>query len=202
MTIHGLKPETTYHFRVHSSTSPGLPSISGLQNFTTPSRKTTSFLEWILPSAFAQSFSTPLLITNISISQVTERSVMITWETNRPSDTLLEYSALQSPSETKGFSHPPLKPREKSGIESCYECHPKEKLGVTHPVGVRLKPGMKKNRDLPLGERETILCTTCHNPHGSKEKYLARKDWKRELCISCHDISIPAASQKAGPIRR
>ncbi len=51
-------------------------------------------LEWVIPPAIAQFSSSPLFISNIAISQVTERDVMITWETNRPCDSLLEYQAV------------------------------------------------------------------------------------------------------------
>jgi predicted CXXCH cytochrome family protein len=136
----------------------------------------------------AQPISPPLYITNINISEVTDKSAVITWETNRPSDSLVEYEVVQPASTGKAFVHPSLKTKEKTGVESCYGCHPKEKLGLSHPVKVSLRLGMKKPMDLPLGEREDVLCTTCHDPHGGNQKYLVRKDRKRELCISCHDL--------------
>ncbi len=194
MTIRALRPGTTYYFRVHSGTPSGYHSTSSTLTFTIPSSKTSFFFQkqfsvfkWLTHLALAQSSSSPLFITKISISRVTEKTAMITWETNRPTDTLLEYQAIQQVQETKQFIHPILRNKETVGLETCYGCHPKEKLGVSHPVRVRLRPEMMKPKDLPLGEKGTILCTTCHDPHGGSQRFLVRKDRKRELCISCHD---------------
>lgn len=193
VVIHGLRPATTYFYRVCSATPSGCLATSDLNTFATPSKKISfyflkimSVLEWMIPPAIAQFSLSPLFISNITISEVTEKSVMITWETNRPSDTLLEYKPVQPEQETNQFVHPPLKLEEESGIETCYGCHPKQKLGPSHPVQVSIPAEMKKPRDLPLGEGERILCTTCHDPHGRDKKFLVRKDRKRELCISCH----------------
>lgn len=194
INIHGLRPGTTYYYRVESTAPSGCCTASETKSFTTPSSKMSLIFQkkfpiydWIIPSVIAQSISTPLLITNISISRITDRSGVIIWETNRPSDTLLEYQALSSKEQTNNFLHPPMKKKERSGLEACYGCHPVEKLGKSHPVKVNIRKELRKPSDLPLGEKEVILCTTCHDPHGCNQRFLVRKDRKRELCISCHN---------------
>jgi predicted CXXCH cytochrome family protein len=194
VSIHGLRPGITYYYRVHSTTPPGCCAASEPRTFKTPSSKITLLFEkrlllyeWLLPSAIAQSFSAPLLITHIAVSKVAERRATITWETNRPSDTHLEYQAQTSKEDSANFLHPPMKKKEKAGLEACYSCHPKEKIGKSHPVKVTIHKALRKPQDLPLGEGEVILCTTCHDPHGCNQRFLVRKDHKRDLCISCHN---------------
>lgn len=51
--------------------------------------------------------------------------------------------------------------------EQCMGCHPQEKLGRSHPVGVNpvdAIPSIDVPEDLPL-ENELISCGTCHQPH-------------------------------------
>jgi len=80
--------------------------------------------------------------------------------------------------------HPYMKPLNWSGIDACYQCHKKSMLGVSHPVGVPLKPNMALKNDLPLAAG-VMTCATCHNPHGSPYPYRLRK-YGEALCLSCH----------------
>lgn len=52
--------------------------------------------------------------------------------------------------------------------ESCMNCHTGEKLGRSHPVGIRADvrfPEMEIPENLPVNADELITCGTCHNPH-------------------------------------
>ncbi len=80
--------------------------------------------------------------------------------------------------------HPVLNSPLKASLEVCYRCHPDQKSGVTHPVKVPLKKGMKKT-DLPL-EGGLVTCISCHVPHSGNMPYLLRKE-NTALCLSCHD---------------
>ncbi len=60
-----------------------------------------------------------------------------------------------------------------SVVDACRICHPPQKMGRSHPVGMdprRGRAGTKIPAQLPLqareGERgELMTCGTCHNPH-------------------------------------
>lgn len=66
--------------------------------------------------------------------------------------------------------------------ESCMDCHTGEKIGYSHPVGVRAEerfPDMVIPEDLPVNVDEQITCGTCHNPHldsYSTERFVGRQD--------------------------
>ena len=77
---------------------------------------------------------------------------------------------------------------EDLGIDRCYNCHPNEKLGVSHPVGVYPSERIQIPEELPMGADNKLLCITCHIPHGSDEEYLGRKPVSAQLCITCHGI--------------
>ncbi|MFV1951866.1 MAG: cytochrome c3 family protein [Nitrospinota bacterium] len=81
-----------------------------------------------------------------------------------------------------------LKSREEAGIDSCmeFECHPTNRLGVSHPVRIYPKGKTRIPSDLPTGERGMLTCTTCHEPHGSNTRYFIRKKILRDLCVACH----------------
>lgn len=71
-----------------------------------------------------------------------------------------------------------------SSITVCIECH---NQGASHPVNVRAKKkGIIIPDILPTIEKGLMTCVTCHNPHGSKNEYLARFKFNRDLCIKCH----------------
>jgi len=53
-------------------------------------------------------------------------------------------------------------------IENCMSCHTSDKIGRSHPVGVRAAkqfPDMRIPENLPVDKDERITCGTCHNPH-------------------------------------
>ena len=81
-----------------------------------------------------------------------------------------------------------LKSREKAGIDSCmeFECHPSDRLGVSHPVRIYPKGNTRIPSDLPTAERGMLTCTTCHEPHGSNTRLFIRKKILHDLCVACH----------------
>lgn len=72
-------------------------------------------------------------------------------------------------------------------IDACYQCHPAEDLGVSHPVGVRPGPKTAIPDDLPTLEGGVLTCVTCHSPHGGVRRYFARKETSKDICVSCHE---------------
>ena len=92
-------------------------------------------------------------------------------------------------SEGKRKSHKPgFRIGKELCIDLCYECHPPDALGVSHPVGVSPKDGKTRvPKDLPTLAGGIITCITCHHGHGGNLRYFARKRVSREICNSCHD---------------
>ncbi|MGA1839422.1 MAG: cytochrome c3 family protein [bacterium] len=76
--------------------------------------------------------------------------------------------------------------RDEIGIGVCYKCHPKEKLGISHPVGIYPSGKIRVPDVLPTGTEGRLLCITCHSAHGSDEEYIGRKPVSAQLCIACH----------------
>ncbi len=104
----------------------------------------------------------------------------------------------------------------RDAVSLCLECHGDKDLSTLHPVDIR--PGARVPDDLPLDERGTIHCATCHDPHGPHEAdepyvspslaerlvslvtgrkryrtfYLRRPNDRGQLCLGCHDGGILA----------
>jgi hypothetical protein len=62
----------------------------------------------------------------------------------------------------------------------CYDCHEKEHLGRTHPVGskpsAKYGPRMRVPDDFPMNDDGKMMCLTCHFAH--KAPYLSTtKTW-------------------------
>jgi DmsE family decaheme c-type cytochrome len=69
--------------------------------------------------------------------------------------------------------------RERTVHETCFGCHPAQRLQF------------RKRSHMPLFEGK-IECTDCHDPHGSVADPLLRADSINELCTGCH-------AEKRGP---
>jgi len=86
--------------------------------------------------------------------------------------------------EKKIKDHPKINSLKWSSIDACYTCHPKNRLGVSHPVNVPLSKNISIDKDIPL-QNGVVTCASCHNPHGSLyPSYLRKKG--EALCLSCH----------------
>lgn len=87
--------------------------------------------------------------------------------------------------ETQGDKHGSgLLAQKVSAIEACVNCHPQ---GTSHPVGVNARSkDTVIPRHLPTLSGGVIVCITCHLPHGGEQKYFARMNFQRDLCIECH----------------
>jgi predicted CXXCH cytochrome family protein len=77
-----------------------------------------------------------------------------------------------------------LKKKRELSIDACVErCH---KQDASHPVGVSARGNIRIPDNLPTSDGKVITCITCHMPHGGKERYLARMNFERNLCVLCH----------------
>ena len=76
ITLTGLTPTTTYHFRVASTDEVGNgPTVSGDNTFTTT----------------ATPDRTPPIITNLRVDGITDVYALVLWETNEPADSYVHY---------------------------------------------------------------------------------------------------------------
>lgn len=88
---------------------------------------------------------------------------------------------------TADDSHVALREGVELTINACYQCHPVDSLGVSHPVGVRPSAKTTIPDDLPTLEGGMVTCVTCHTPHGGERRYFARKEITKDICVSCHE---------------
>jgi len=92
-----------------------------------------------------------------------------------------------------GNSIPSLSPNPASGTgwlvtpveELCIICH--EDMSVDYAEENEL------SIHFPVAEG---MCITCHNPHRSRYEHLLNTNSARELCLQCHDESIPAGEDE------
>lgn len=85
---------------------------------------------------------------------------------------------------------------------ACSDCHklhvsPLQKVGHDQQINLCLSCHKKIKSEIsslsrhPLLEKK-VVCTDCHNPHGSMTSHLLKKESVRETCASCHN-------EKGGP---
>jgi predicted CXXCH cytochrome family protein len=77
-----------------------------------------------------------------------------------------------------------LKNQREISVNTCLEkCH--RQNTVSHAFNIPIRRNMDVPDEIPLFDGKIITCITCHLPHGSKVKYLARMDFGK-LCPICH----------------
>jgi hypothetical protein len=86
VTLTGLTKGTTYNFRVKSTDSDGRTSVSPNYTFTTTDS------------------TAPPVISNIQVSNITSNGATITWTTNQPSNSVVEYGKTTSYGSSKSDS--------------------------------------------------------------------------------------------------
>jgi len=65
-------------------------------------------------------------------------------------------------------------------VALCVSCHPQSTVGYSHPVGARFVDPITKG---------PLTCTsTCHDPHGSQNRFLGRIADGARLCLACHPV--------------
>jgi len=90
----------------------------------------------------------------------------------------------ESASEEEKHGNNGLKSQREAEISTCLEkCHKEDSR--SHIVGISIRRNMDVPNEIPLAEGKIITCITCHMPHGSKLRYLARVDFDK-LCVLCH----------------
>ncbi len=179
--ISNLAKDATYYYRVISLDVCGNKSVSPPKSFkVVPYQAEPEVVNSSEPEGI-------LKIRDLKVSRTSDGRVVLFWLTTRLAQGKVELRKVRKEAKgQEGHANIVLKGAKESGLDSCYHCHPSEKLGISHPVGVPLGKNMKVPSGLPLAEGNIVICTSCHNAHGSKYRYYLRKSRGRELCISCH----------------
>ncbi len=84
---------------------------------------------------------------------------------------------------------PGLRNEIETGLASCQECHSGDEhrgRARAHPFGsVDWSKGAVRASELPLASGSEIMCSTCHEAHGSNQVFMLRKS-EGDLCSACH----------------
>jgi predicted CXXCH cytochrome family protein len=129
----------------------------------------------------------PPKVSGLKVFRVGKRFA-VKWSVNKAASTTVEYA--EDITEEERLSKDPHSPGRNGFIETgyykCLACH----QGVVHrklahPTGKVGWKGYKTPQDLRLGVGDTLLCGTCHMPHGGVRGELLQKE-HQELCTSCH----------------
>ena len=81
----------------------------------------------------------------------------------------------------------------------CYTCHRTDgkdahffEPGKSHPINVAPSKKTKIPAELPLtfvkGIGRVMTCTTCHNPHNRKPRFLRIPKAQNRICLACHQF--------------
>jgi predicted CXXCH cytochrome family protein len=127
-----------------------------------------------------------LSVENAEFFRIEKKDGIFLWvKANRPSYCSVYFS--ESSKEIKKAIHH-FTPGRHATIEVCEGCHT---FTVSHPVGIKATTEqVKVPDDMFTIEDGIITCATCHSPHGGDRPFLARFDFKKDLCLKCHDESI------------
>ena len=194
VTLYNLVAGKEYHFYVASRDMFGNEVVSEDMIFNTATISKTYELEDI---TIRKGGAVELAVNKMDFFLLNS-ALGLHLETTKPANVTVEYVKVEDPTvpnepqiEPASVLRKPYPSELRSGkelaINACYNCHPLEELGLTHPVGVALKRTTKIPKDLPTLKGGIITCVTCHDAHGASRPYLARKDMTRDICISCHD---------------
>ena len=193
VNIHELEAGKDCWFRVRSEDIFGNESVSAGLVFNTGNVSPASDVE----QERAGTEEAIVLAVNKSETFVLNSDLGLGFELTKPANMRVEYVKAQdvaSESEpqvqaatTPEGTHAELREGKELAIDVCYQCHPPRDLGVSHPVGVAVKETTRVPEDLPTLEGGVITCVTCHDVHGGRRQYFARKKITKDICVSCHE---------------
>ena len=186
--LNELEEDEIYQFRVESRDIHNHSTVSSLHSLK------VSEIAATVEKNMETIPSSPAIVGEFEILRTGPSRVAIYWQTNIPTSFCFEWQEMKKKLQANqkkvlkeekihGLG---LRDNEALGINSCYGCHPPNILGLSHPVGVYPKGDIEIPDDLPTAEGGMLTCITCHYPHGSNQKFLARKKIAKELCQSCH----------------
>ncbi len=190
LKLNNLEHNRIYHYRVISSDSFENKVISRDYTFNTSNAfnydyTTNAQREDIIRPDFKD-----IKILGVKTKKDLKSDIAIYFSTSSEVSSAVEYTEKKEAGKGAGLitgekphSEIILKNRKESGIDACVTCHTQ---GASHPVGVTSKGNIRIPNSLPTAEGNIMTCVTCHTPHGGKAKYLARIDFKMDICVLCH----------------
>jgi predicted CXXCH cytochrome family protein len=174
--LYRLKHRSIYSFRVKSK---------GLFGKTLVSREATidTSKEIPIPESSKRPFSVIKDVTAFRLKD--HEGVFLLVEANKP--VYCNVKIEETKNEKIKTAHK-FKINRYAAIYACEGCH---SFNVSHPVGIRAQgEHVRTPTDLPTIDNGIITCASCHDPHGSHNLFLARIDFKADLCLKCHDNTI------------
>jgi predicted CXXCH cytochrome family protein len=190
--VYELEIGKDYHYRVVSRDVFGNEAVSGDFHFSTedvsPVKVSTEAWEdkWDETILSMRDGALFLLGSEVGVYVETSRPTRISVEYVKVEEPAVELAAQASSVADTEDIHDDLREGKDLTIDACYQCHPPEGLGVSHPVGIKPSSNTTIPDDLPTLEGGVLTCVTCHTPHGGIREYFARKDFSKDICISCH----------------
>ncbi len=177
IVLNGLKNNNKYYYRVVSRDIYGNLLKSGERSFDT----SANFSRAATPGEDRGAL--PMINSIRPFRTRDSEGIYLMVSANKPSGLSLRLKELASGGVDERHA-PGLAGARYSAIEACKKCHIQN---ASHPVGIRAKGDkVKTPEDLPTIEDGVITCVTCHLPHGGREKYFARMDMNKDICIKCH----------------
>jgi predicted CXXCH cytochrome family protein len=181
VTLSGLKHEQYYFYRVISRDIEGNMLRSEEEMFDTSE-------EIAADRVPAPKDTAGPVINEVKAFRIKDREgVYLKIQTSKPAKLTVSFNETPEAGKKKASDEkhsPLLAPARYSTIEACKNCH---KQNASHPVGVRANnEKIRTPDDLPTIDDGIVTCATCHLPHGGKEIYFARMDFKMNICRKCH----------------
>ncbi len=195
--FNNLAPENTYYFRIKEFTD----EAADLTESENQALFVSDIYSFVPPTlggvAINFSDSEDISRMELSTSGWNTSTAFLSWGTQREGYCIVEFDIIDSLTQAKAGHATNDRANDaylkEIGITACYQCHPKEDLGISHPVNIypseKVREKMGK-ADLPTGKNGLLLCITCHLPHASDKKYLGQRLVAEELCVACHPKEI------------
>lgn len=200
--LNGIDNNKIYHYRVISIDPFGNKSISGDYSFDTSSSFNRNLKTLLINSGMKSGMKPIFRMIKVlklkranrdeNIDENIEEEgirVAILYSSSKEVKSSIEYTEEKRKEivnlEGEGHGNGGLKTKREAGLETCKKCH--YQGPAAHPVGITSSRFVKVSQNLPTAEGGIMTCVTCHTPHGGKLKYLARMDFKRDICVLCHE---------------
>lgn len=189
IVLNGLNNNAIYYYRVISTDFFGNKSISADYSFDT-SKSLNQPLKTSIKNIGIKPIFKMIKILRLKTAKNDKKGIRVgvlyssSNEVKSSVEYMKEKSADLSDIEVINHGKWGLKGWRETSLASCKNCHIQGP--ASHPVGVSSSASVRINENLPTGEGGVITCVTCHTPHGGKLKFLARVDFKRDMCIMCH----------------
>lgn len=196
VVLYGLKSGKTYQYQVFSKDIFGNRSSSAIQTFSTVAASKPVAIS--IESGNSNETTSAFDLTNevfryggnylLKIASNQPVSIMVGSSPQKPGQWARPNKQTSEKQVAKKLpvNHPKMKNKLDINSIVCQTCHIEIKKGLSHPVNVYPKPGMRIPAEYPTLADGRILCMSCHARHASDNNFRILKPTKKELCIGCH----------------